>query len=189
MALAVERRLELLVRARERAVVPVESATALGGTNEERDEDAAVDRALLVSDVSFVRTGEDPRGRLAQQVGHGVLDVDAREEALRARLDEAAHERAVLVKRRTTVGAVLLEGEREVHAVLELAREDGEGAEAEPTERVVKVRRAHPALLRRRRAPSYFWQPGHQYAVRACSPCGAERTTPPQRGQARPARR
>ena len=31
--------------------------------------------------------------------------------------------------------------------------------------------------------------PEDQYAVRACSPCGAERMLPPQRGQRRPARR
>ena len=41
----------------------------------------------------------------------------------------------------------------------------------------MKVRRAHPSrLLRRRRVASYFWHSGHQYAVRAWSPCGAERT-------------
>ena len=109
--------------------------------------------------VSFVRVGEDPRRRLAQQVGDGVLDVDPREEPLGARLDEAAHERAVLVERRPAVRAVLLEREREVGAVLELAREDGEGAEAEAAERVVEVRRAHPRLLRRRRASLLPGQP------------------------------
>ena len=57
---------------------------------------------------------EDPRRRLAQQVGDGVLDVDPLEQPLGARLDEAAHERAVLVERRPAVRAVLLEGEGEV---------------------------------------------------------------------------
>ena len=156
MALAVERAFELLVGAREGGVVPVEAAAALGGAHEKRHEHAAVDRAGLVSHVSLMSVGKDPRRRLAQQVGDGVLHVDPREEPLGPRLDEAAHERAVLVERRSAVRAVLLEGEREVDAVLELAREDGEGAEAEATERVVEVRRAHPALLRRRRVASYL---------------------------------
>ena len=156
MPLAVERALELLVGAREGGVVPVEAATALGGAYEERHEHAAIDGAPLVPGVSLVRVGEDPRRRLAQQIGDGVLDVDPREEPLGPRLDEAAHERAVLVERRPTVRAVLLERERQVDAVLELAREDGEGAETEAPERVVEVRRAHPALLRRRHVASYL---------------------------------
>src|SRR5262249_48786280 len=114
------------------------------------------DRPPLVSHVPLVRVGEDPRRRLAQQVGHGVLDVDPREEPLGPRLDEATHERPVLVERRSAVGAVLLEGGGGVGAVLELPREDGEGAEAEAAKRVVEVRRAHPALLRRRRVASYL---------------------------------
>jgi hypothetical protein len=137
VAFAVEGCLELLVGARERAVIPVESAATLGGADEERDEDAAIDGATFVSDVSFVRAGEDSRSRFAQQIRDGVLDIDACEQSLRARLDEAAHERAVLVERRATVGAVLLEREREVDAVLEVPREDREGAEAEAAECVV----------------------------------------------------
>ena len=188
MALAVERALELLVRAREGGVVPVEAAAALGRAHEERHEHAAVDGAPLVPHLSLVRVGEDPRRRLAQQVGDRVLDVDPREEPLGPRLDEAAHERPVLVERRPAVRAVLLEREGEVDAVLEIPREDGEGAEAEAAERVVEVRRAHPSSPTTAEPPP-TWQPGHQYAVRAFSPCGAERTMPPQRGQARPARR
>ena len=156
VALAVERALELFVRTRKGAVVPVEAAAALGGAHQERHEHAAVDRPPLVSHVSLVRMREDPRRRLAQQVGDGVLDVDPREEPLSPRLDEAAHERPVLVERRPAVRAVLLEGEREVHAVLELSCEDGEGAEAEPAEGVVEVRRPHPSLLRRCGVASYL---------------------------------
>ena len=135
-----------------------------------------------------MRVREDARRRLAQQIGHGVLDVDPREEPLRACLDEPAHERPVLVERRPAVRAVLLEGEREIGAVLEVAGEDGEGTEAEAAERVVEVRRAHPALLRRRRVASYL-TPGTPVGGAGVSPCGADRMLPPQRRQMRPARR
>ena len=159
MALAVERALELLVGAREGGVVPVEAAAALGRAHEERHEHAAVDGAPFVAHVSLVGMGEDPGGGLAQQVGDRVLDVDPGEEPLGPRLDEAAHERPVLVERRPAVRAVLLEREGEVDAVLEIPREDGEGAETEAAERVMEVRSAHPRLLRRRRPPSYPEQP------------------------------
>src|SRR5262249_51777098 len=59
----------------------------------------------------------------------------------------------VLVERRPTVGAVLLEGEREVDAVLEISREDREGAQAEAAECVVEVRRAHAELTTTTAAP------------------------------------
>src|SRR6185437_15584275 len=54
------------------------------------------------------------------------------------RLDEAAHERPVLVQGRTPVRTVLLERKRKVDAV-----PGGERAEAEPAQRVVEVRRKH----------------------------------------------
>ena len=79
MAVAEERILELLVGVRESRVVPVEAAASLGGLDEERDEDAAIDGAALVADVSLVRASEDPRSRLAQQIRDGVLDIDAGE--------------------------------------------------------------------------------------------------------------
>ena len=146
MAVAVERYLELLVRTRERGVVPVEAAAALGGADEERHEHAAVDRAALVPYLALVRVREDPRRRLAQQVGDGILDVDPREEPLGPRFDEAAHERAVLVQRRPAVRAVLLESEGKIGPVLEIAREHGERAEAEAAKGVVEMRRAHAEL-------------------------------------------
>jgi hypothetical protein len=53
---------------------------------------------------------------------------------VRARLDEGLHERPVLVERRPTVRRVLLEGERQLGAPLELALEQREGAQAEAAE-------------------------------------------------------
>src|SRR5262249_25531914 len=139
----VERSLELVVRPGERAVVPVEAAAALRGAHEERHKDAAIDRAAFVPDLALAGVGEDARSRLLQEVCDGVLNVDPRKESRGRRLDETAHERPVFVERRSAVRAMLLEGERELYPVLELAREDGEGAEAEAAERVVKVWRAH----------------------------------------------
>src|SRR2546421_950158 len=143
MAVTVERSLELLVCAREGGVVPVEAAATFCGADEEWHEHAAVDRATLVPDLALVGVGEDARRRLLEQVGDGILHVDPRKEPLHPRLDEPAHERPVFVERRPSVRAVLLEGEWELCPILELAREDREGAEAEAAKRVVEVRRAH----------------------------------------------
>jgi len=129
-------------------------------------------------DSAFARAYEEIEGSL---YGDGLADVVAREEPVGVRLDEAAHERAVLVQRRAAVRPVLLEGEREVGAV-----EGRERAEAETAKRVVEVRRTHGASLYALGSLPPFWQPGHQYAIRAASPCGSERIAAPQRLQARP---
>ena len=63
---------------------------------------------------------EDPRRGLALQIGDRLAHVVAREEPVDARLDEAAHERAVLVERRPSVRAVLLEREGQVGAGVEI---------------------------------------------------------------------
>jgi hypothetical protein len=135
---AVEGLLQLLVGAIERAVVPVEAAAPFGGTNEERHEHAAVERASLVGRQAFVCAREDLRGRLALQVGDGLAHIVALEEAVGMRFDEATYERAVLIERRPSVRPVFLEREREVGAV-----EGRERAEAETAERVVEMRRTH----------------------------------------------
>ena len=142
MAVAEDGRLELLVRLLEDVVVPVEAAAALGDLDEEWDEDAAVDRVVLVG-AGVVRRGEDPCRGLALEVGDRVGDVEPLVQPIGARFDEAAHERAVLVERRLSGGAVLFEGERERAAAVELADERGERAEAKPLERVVEDWGAH----------------------------------------------
>src|SRR5439155_20323030 len=87
--------------------------------------------------------------------------VIPRVQPFRARLDEAAHERPILVERRPPVGAVLLEREREVDAGVEVAVERGERAEAEPAQRVVEKGRTHRNSLLTPSAPLLlFGTPG-----------------------------
>jgi len=81
-----------------------------------------------------VSAREDARGRLAAQVVHGESRVLAGGERGCARLEERTDERAVLVERGTPELRVLLEGEREVGAAVELRAEHAEGSEAEATE-------------------------------------------------------
>src|SRR5206468_6923464 len=97
----------------------------------------------LVGRYAFVCAREDARGRLALKIRDGLAHVVPREQPLGARLDEAPHERPVLVQRRATVGAVLLERKGEIGPGLEILVEGGERSEAEAAQRVVEVWRAH----------------------------------------------
>ena len=58
-------------------------------------------------------------------------------------LDEAADERPVLVERGAAAGRVLLEGEREISAAVQLLEESAERAEAKGPETVEELRSAH----------------------------------------------
>ena len=78
-----------------------------------------------------MRAREDRGGRLAQQLVERDPGVVALRERVRARLDERAHERPVLVERRPVPLDVLLERERQVVALLERAAEEDERAQAE----------------------------------------------------------
>ncbi len=128
---------------------------------------------------------EDPRRRLAPQLlerDHGVAEP---EQPAAARLDERPHERPVLVERRPVARAVLLEHELDLGAVLDLAPEEGERAEAEAAQGGMEVRCAHaPGYVPP--GPSPFWQSGHQYAMRFASPWPRDLIGVPQRGQGRP---
>ena len=78
-------------------------------------------------------------------------------------LDEAAHERAVLVERRPAALAVLLEGERQLLPVLELAAEHDKGAEDEVAEGRVEVRSSdRHGTAYALGGSSPLWQAGHQ---------------------------
>ena len=114
MTLAEERAFELRVRGVERAVVPVEAATALGRREQERQDDRAEECLVLVRARPCMRAREDARRGLAPQVLDREARVLAPRERGRARLEEGAHERAVLVQRRTSERLVLLERERKV---------------------------------------------------------------------------
>ena len=108
-----------------------------------------------------MRAREDRRRRLAPQ----LLERDRRVFPLRelraAGVDVRADERAVLVERWPAARAVLLEGERDLRALLDLLREEAERTQAEGPEHAVERRRSHTP----RYAPggsSPLWHPGHQ---------------------------
>ena len=185
---AEERALELRVGTIEPAVVPVEAATCFGGRDDERQEDAAEERLVLGRSCTRVRAREDRRGRLAPQLverDRGVLPFrELRAASVHVRPDE----RTVLVQRRTAARAVLLEGERDLRAVLDLLGEEAKRPQAEGPEHAIEGRRPHtPRYALGGSSP--LWQAGHQYAVRFSSPRPRERISPPQRGHPRPARR
>ena len=84
----------------------------------------------------------------------------------------------------------LLERERELGTPLHLREQRTERPEAESPEGVVQLRSAHDhGLAYAVCGSSPFWQTGHQYAMRAASPCGHDLIGVPQRGHARPLRR
>src|SRR5213078_4404980 len=86
---------------------------------------------------------EDRGGRLALQLVECDSRVLALLQPVRAHLDERPDERLVLVERRPSVRAMLLEGERQVGAFGELRQQRPERAETEAAQRVVEVRRTH----------------------------------------------
>ena len=137
-ALAEEGVLELAVDALEAGVLPVEAATRIGEGGDEREEDAAGERLLLVGTTAGVGTGEDAGGRLTQQ----LLDRDARvlevEQAGLALLHVVAHQRAQLVERGLAVRGVLLERERDLVALADVPVEQREGAETEAPQGVLE---------------------------------------------------
>jgi len=120
VTLAEERALELDVRAVERCVVPVEAAARLRRAHQERQKNAAEERFVVVGARSGMCSREDRRGGLAPELVDGELRIRTSSQRVRVRLDERLDERSVLVERRPVVGAVLLEGEREVGAAFKL---------------------------------------------------------------------
>ena len=134
--------LEARVRAVEGLVVPVEAAARLGDVGEQRQQDGA-EQARARRGPPRMSARVDRRGRLAAERlerDHGVAEP---EQPAAARLDEGTNERPVLVKRRPVARAVLLEHELDLGAVLDLAAEEGEGAEAEAAQGRVEMRSAH----------------------------------------------
>jgi hypothetical protein len=103
VTVAEERRLELRVGALERRVVPVEPAARLGRRDQKGQDDGAEQCFPLRRARPGVRAREDARGRLAPQVLDGVACILAGLQVGRVRLQESAHERAILVQRRATI--------------------------------------------------------------------------------------
>ena len=118
---------------------------------------------MLVGARARVRARED-RGRgLAAQLVDRELRVGPSSKHVRARLDERLDEWPILVERGPVVGVVLLEGERQVGAALQIGEQRTERAEAESPEGVEELRSAHDhgsayAVF----GSSPFWHPGHQ---------------------------
>jgi hypothetical protein len=97
----------------------------------------------FVRNGSRVRAREDLRGRLTPQLGDREPRVLPSRQRRGPLLDEAAHQRPVLVQRGPTGRVVLLEGERQLRALVELAVQLLESPEAETPERMLEMRRAN----------------------------------------------
>ena len=110
---------------------------------QEVDEHGAEQRIVLGRLAARVRAGVDACGGLARELLERDQRVVAATQPRRARLDEVAHERPVLVERRPVAADMLLERERKRLArVVELAQEVRERAERERAKGVVELRRA-----------------------------------------------
>ena len=163
MTLAEERALELDVRAVERCIVPVEAAAQLGRAHQERQQNAAEEGFVVVGARTRVCAREDRRRGLAPKLVDGELCVWTSAQRVRARLDERLDERPVLVERRPVVGAVLLEGEREVGAAFQLLQKRTERAEGKGPQGLMKLWSAHDhELTYAVFGSSPLWHSGHQ---------------------------
>jgi hypothetical protein len=163
VAFAEERAFELDVRAVERGIVPVEAAARLGCADQERQQHAAEQRLVLVGARACMCAREDRGRRLAAELVHRKLGVGPSTQRVRTTFDERFDEGPVLVERGPVVGAVLLEGERQIGPTLQLGEQRTERAEAESPETVEQLRSAHDhncayAVF----GSSPFWHPGHQ---------------------------
>jgi hypothetical protein len=113
----------------ERVVVPVEAATCFGDVRDEGQQDGAEEGVVGVG--VGVGAGKDRGGGLPSESLERDRSIASAEEPAPARLDEVSDERTVLVQRRSVAGVVLLERERDLGALLDVAAEEREGAEAE----------------------------------------------------------
>src|SRR5918995_2698922 len=143
---AEERLLEARVGALERLVAPVEAAASLSRLLQQREQHRSQQRAARARPSVGVRLREDRGSRLSFELRQCGLCVHERREPPGAGIQEGANERAILVERRPTAAVVLLEGERQIAALVQLAKRDGEGGEAERPERLVQMRCSdHPS--------------------------------------------
>src|SRR4029079_13522491 len=115
---------------------------------------------------------EDRSSGLATQPLDCELRVGPSPQEVCAPLYERLEERAVFVERRPVVRVVLLERERKIGAAFQILKEGTERAQTEGPESFEQLRSAHDhgsayAVF----GSSPLWQSGHQYAMRASSPC------------------
>src|SRR5439155_23257810 len=108
---------------------------------EQREQNRAEEGVLGAS--AHVRASVDSGGGLATQHIDSKSGVAQREQPPTPRLDVTADERTVLVERRPPTSVVLLEGDLDLGARLDVADEKRECAEAEPAEGRMQLRSAH----------------------------------------------
>src|SRR5207245_7054674 len=121
-----------------------------GRAREQREQDAGEEPVVVRRARTCMRAREDRRRRLALEVVDRDARVLATREPVRTNLDERADERTVLVQRRPVERRVLLEGERDVGAVVDVPEQSAKGAEAEAAERAIQVRSTHGTGFRLR---------------------------------------
>ncbi|MEX2613208.1 MAG: hypothetical protein WD380_06505, partial [Gaiellaceae bacterium] len=90
-----------------------------------------------------MRTGENRSSRLATQLFERKTSVLAATQDRLALFDERTNERPKLVQSRALPLDMLLEGERQLGALLEIPPEDDEGTEDEATQQWIEMRRTH----------------------------------------------
>jgi hypothetical protein len=135
--------LEVGVGRLEGVVVPVEASAALRGRDQQTEEHRAEQRLVLAGAGAGVRPREDRCGRLAAELLEGEARVVSSGQDRLVLLDERTDERLELVQRGPAPLDVLLEGERQLGSLLELASEQHERAEHEATEERIEVRGPH----------------------------------------------
>ena len=163
---AEEQPLELGVLALVEVVVPVEAAARVCDAGDEGKQDG-LEGGVLPGPPPGQRTGEERGGRLAGKLVEGVAGVGQLGEPFGAALDEREDQRPELVEGRAPARVVLLEGERHLGAVVDLALKRREGGEGKEPQRGVQVGRpvGHPSGLRGGRR--------HSCADRGVRPSGA----------------
>ena len=169
----------------ERGVVPVEAAAGLRGRDEQRQDDGAEERLVLARPRPACARAKIRAAGSRAQVFEREPRVLSLCERGRARLEEPAHERPVLVERRPAERLVLLERERKILV-------DEQRGTRPARSRAASGRGAERAGPRRsllRGGALSSLTAGHQYAMRAASPSGHERIVAPQRGHGRLLRR
>ena len=195
---AVEGALELAVGALEGVVVPVEAAARLGGGDEQRDQDRAPEGLVLADPLVGVGAGEDSGGRLVLERRERLARVLAQgEPAARCSMNEPTSGRYSY--RVGRFGPACSSSAIGRSAPPSSSSPRSKKAPRQKPRSAVKSAGSaapcrHPGLgcrlskgrsdTRNGYAPAGLvpsWQPGHQYAIRASSPCGNERIRPPQR--------
>ena len=125
---AEEQPLELGVLALVEVVVPVEAAARIGDAGDEGKQDG-LEGGVLAGPPPGERPGEERGGRLAGELVEGVAGVGQLGEPFGASLDEREDQRPELVEGRAPPRIVLLEGERHLGALVDLALKRREGGE------------------------------------------------------------